>query len=600
MARLAELSKQARPLLTALGLVCLVASIAFFYGGLSASDERELQRLYAAAHRFRPPDVRASTTAPNQVDALFDAECAKQPHVASAALYAADGTRVATCANEADDAQRIPERAIPQGHYTSDGYTFLFEPIDPDDRLRGSLFLSVRSQQGSSLQEAAPIAALAALFSATLAYLLWAPRRLNTRPTPPYRTRPPRNEVHANARSDVDLELLARFSRDSPHPLMRISKDGLLLYANAAATPLFNGWKTQVDALIPDAWQLKVASAFASRQSTEVALVGDDKRTYVLTLVPREEDQCVDIYGCETTFFPDSDDTQAKRRAEPERTNRPSEPNQVQMLQAEKMASIGQLAAGLSHELNNPLGFIFSNFNALEEYARDLSALIETYQTLEQHLKEGDEKEARALLDYVGSQRSTSGIDYVLSDIDELIRESREGLERVRDIVANLRDFSHVDRDEKAPVDINSNLDKTLSLAAGEIGKKATVHKEYGQVGECICYPRELNQVFMGLLLNAAQAIEERGTITLRTYRQGDSICIEISDTGKGMTPEVKQRIFEPFFTTKDVGSGTGMGLSLAYHTIASLHGGQILVDSAVGVGTTFTIKIPQNAKDTI
>ncbi len=599
MAGIADLTKQQRSLLAGLSLACLLASAALVYGGLRETGERDLQRLHAAAHRFEPPDLRVSSAAPSQLDALLAAQCAKQPHVAAAALYAIDGTRLAACANEAGDAQRIPERAIPEGHYDSGGYTFLFEPIDPNERTRGMLFLCVRSGQGDYLRWAVPVAALAALCSAALAYLLWAPRPLAA-PKNPDRASSPRAEARADTKADGELELLARFSSDSPHPLLRLSKDGLLLYANAAAAPVIDNWQTQVGAPIPDAWQLRAASVFASRQSTEVALVDDDKRTYVLTLVPRTEALCVDVYGCETTFFPAADDAQSKRPVETEHANHAAEQNQVQMLQAEKMASIGQLAAGVAHELNNPLGFIFANFNTLEEYARDLSALIETYQALEQHLREGDEKEARALLDYATSQRSTSGIDYVLSDIDELIRESREGLERVRDIVANLRDFSHVDRDEKAPVDINSNLDKTLSLAAGEIGKTATVHKEYGQIGECVCYPRELNQVFMGLLLNAAQAIEERGTITLRTYQEDDFICVEIGDTGKGMTPEIKRRIFEPFFTTKDVGSGTGMGLSLAYHTIVSLHGGHILVDSTVGVGTTFTIKIPQNTKDTL
>lgn len=598
MVGLTDLTARYRFLLAGLGLACLITCIALFYGALHQANERDLQRLYATAHRFTPPDLSA---APRRLDALLDAQCTKQPQIASAALYAADGTRLATCAGEAADAQRIPERAIPAGHYASGDYTFLFEPIDPDDRMRGSLFLCVRSGQGDSLQAIAPIAALAALFATALAYLLWAPRRpIITHPAAPDRAHPIRGHARADAKADGDLELLARFSSDSPHPLMCISKDGLLLYANAAAAPVLGNWQTQTGALIPDAWQLRVASVFASLQSTEVALTDDDKRTYVLTLVPRKEALCVDVYGCETTFFPTAGDAQSKRSAKSEQANQSSEQKQMQMLQAEKMASIGQLAAGLAHELNNPLGFIFSNFNALEEYARDLSALIATYQSLERHLREGDEEEARALLYYAASQRDISDIDYVLADIDELIRESREGLVRVCDIVANLRDFSHVDRDEKGPVDINSNLDKTLSLAAGEIGKKANVLKEYGQIGECVCYPRELNQVFMGLLLNAAQAIEERGTISLRTYQQDDFICIEIGDTGQGMTPEIKRRIFEPFFTTKDVGSGTGMGLSLAYHTIVSLHGGQILVDSAVGVGTTFTLKIPQNTKEAL
>jgi two-component system, NtrC family, sensor kinase len=265
---------------------------------------------------------------------------------------------------------------------------------------------------------------------------------------------------------------------------------------------------------------------------------------------------------------------------------------QAQLLQSEKLASIGQLAAGVAHEINNPMSFIISNFSTLQEYVQDLSSLLQSYSALEEQLNEGDADQTRALRDEIARQKQEIDLQYILEDLNNLISESSEGAERVRKIVQDLKEFSHVDQEEKMPTDLNKGLESTLNIVWNELKYKVTVDKDLGEIPEVMGYPMELNQVFMNLFVNAGQAIEDQGTISIRTCQEDGYACVIISDTGTGMPPEVAKKIFEPFFTTKEVGKGTGLGLSMAYN-IVQKHDGEILVDSQEGVGTTFTIKIP-------
>jgi two-component system NtrC family sensor kinase len=258
---------------------------------------------------------------------------------------------------------------------------------------------------------------------------------------------------------------------------------------------------------------------------------------------------------------------------------------QNQLLQSEKMAAVGQLAAGVAHEINNPIGFVTSNLGTLKSYVQNLLDLIAAH-------------EAAAAGDTapLAQVRQGMDIDYLREDIVALLSESSEGLDRVRKIVQDLKDFSHVDEAEWQDANLNAGLDSTLNVVNNEIKYKAEVIKDYGQLPLVRCIPGQLNQVFMNLLVNAAQAIEKRGTITVRTAVQDGMACIAVSDTGCGMAPEVAKRVFEPFYTTKPVGKGTGLGLSLAYDIVVKKHGGRIEVDSTQGIGTTFSISLPLNA----
>ncbi|WP_422014619.1 PAS domain-containing sensor histidine kinase [Roseateles sp.] len=267
-------------------------------------------------------------------------------------------------------------------------------------------------------------------------------------------------------------------------------------------------------------------------------------------------------------------------------TNSRLEDAQNQLLQSEKMASIGQLAAGVAHEINNPIGFVSSNLGSLRGYVEPIFSLLALLR----------ETPGEDLPDAVRSElaRIDAAVDltFVQEDLPQLLNESEEGLSRVKKIVQDLKDFSRVDHADWQDADLNAGLDSTLNVVMNEVKYRADVRKDYGALPPVRCIAAQLNQVFMNLIVNAAHAIAERGTITLATRVEDDWICIEVSDTGSGMSEEVKRRIFEPFFTTKPVGKGTGLGLSLSF-SIVQKHGGRIEVDSELGSGTRFRVWIP-------
>ena len=261
---------------------------------------------------------------------------------------------------------------------------------------------------------------------------------------------------------------------------------------------------------------------------------------------------------------------------------------QGQLLQSEKLASIGQLAAGVAHEINNPIGYVYSNLGSLQKYLQDIFLVIEAYEKIES--LPGLHEETLAEI-----HRAKNIVDFAFlkEDIAELMSESREGITRVKKIVQNLKDFSHVDSDDNWQwADLHLGLDSTLSIVWNEIKYKAEVIKEYGEIPEVECLPSQLNQVFMNLLVNASHAINEQGTITIRTAAEGDLVWVEVTDTGAGIEPELMNKIFDPFFTTKPVGTGTGLGLSVSY-SIIQKHCGSISVVSESGKGTTFRITLP-------
>jgi len=257
----------------------------------------------------------------------------------------------------------------------------------------------------------------------------------------------------------------------------------------------------------------------------------------------------------------------------------------LQILQSEKLASIGQLAAGVAHEINNPISFVHANLNTLKSWVRQLLAVI-----VAQEAAAG--VSATAMLEPVATIEGDLDLDYVRNDIMMLIEESIEGATRVRHIVRDLRDFSRPSGDEWAMADLHAGLESTLNVVYNEIKYKASVVRDYGDLPHIECNAAQLNQVFMNLLVNAAQAIKEHGTITVKTACWGDVVTVSITDTGAGIPEDVIGRIFDPFFTTKPLGQGTGLGLSIS-HGIIEHHRGRIDVESRRGQGATFTITLP-------
>lgn len=269
------------------------------------------------------------------------------------------------------------------------------------------------------------------------------------------------------------------------------------------------------------------------------------------------------------------------------------ERTQHQLLQSEKMAGIGTLAAGVAHEINNPLGYINSNLGTLKDYISDVLGMLEKYGELESLIKEDAAAEnLNEKVSEIEDYKADVDLDFIMEDFKKIVDESIEGSGRVREIVQNLKDFSHVDNAERKLADINKCIESTLKLVWNELKYKATVHKDLGSIPPADCYPMQLNQVFMNILVNASQAIPEKGEIFIKTHEDNGNIVIKIADTGTGIPKENLSKIFEPFFTTKDVGKGTGLGLSMAYGIIKK-HNGTIEVESEVGKGTEFTVKIP-------
>ncbi|QNM96604.1 response regulator [Chitinimonas koreensis] len=261
---------------------------------------------------------------------------------------------------------------------------------------------------------------------------------------------------------------------------------------------------------------------------------------------------------------------------------------QVQLEQADKLASIGQLAAGIAHEINNPISFVFANLGVLEDYVVQLFALIAAYEAAESRLGAPPQRAELARL------RERIQLEFLKEDVPALLEQTLDGIGRVRQIVQDLRDFSHVDGNHDWQwADLHRGIDTTLNIIGRELKDKAELVKDYGPIPEVECLPSQLNQVVMNLATNAAQAIgAERGRIVIRTGVAGEQVWLEISDNGTGIPEENLPRIFDPFFTTKPIGKGTGLGLSLSYG-IVQKHRGRIEVESVVGQGTTFRVMLP-------
>lgn len=261
---------------------------------------------------------------------------------------------------------------------------------------------------------------------------------------------------------------------------------------------------------------------------------------------------------------------------------------QLRLHQAEKLAALGQLSAGVAHEINNPIGFVASNIGVLDEYLQSLFSLMQAYEA------EHRDHSAGAVQAHIEEVKQAIDYEFIMEDAPELIRQTKDGIDRVRRIVQDLKEFSRADQSlEWTVTSLHAGIDSTLNIVNNEVKYKADVVRQYGELPDIECRPSELNQVFMNLIVNAAHSIRsERGTITLRTGVDGDQVWVEVQDNGCGIPQAHLSRIFDPFFTTKEVGVGTGLGLSVS-HGIVAKHSGRISVHSVVGEGSTFRVTLP-------
>jgi two-component system NtrC family sensor kinase len=270
----------------------------------------------------------------------------------------------------------------------------------------------------------------------------------------------------------------------------------------------------------------------------------------------------------------------ARRKTELERL-------QAQIVHSEKMASLGQLAAGVAHELNNPAGFIFGNMEILSQCNARVERLLGFYERAQ--LPASLVAEVEALKEEIDYKNT-------LEDIRSIIADCHNGAERIRDVVMNLRLFSRLDEAEFKKVDLHEGIESTIRLLSQYYGadRHRLLERDYAELPQLNCYAGQLNQMWMNLLINAAQATEREGKVRITTRLENESAVVSISDTGSGIAPEHLQKIFDPFFTTKPVGEGTGLGLSITYG-IVERHGGSIQVESNRDSGTTFTVMLPLN-----
>ena len=259
----------------------------------------------------------------------------------------------------------------------------------------------------------------------------------------------------------------------------------------------------------------------------------------------------------------------------------------ARLVQQEKMASVGQLAAGVAHEINNPLAFVTSNLQTLKKYTDRFLDIISRYQRV---FEQGGV--AQQDRDDLRKHRESLRVDAISADAGDLLRQTLEGTERVRKIVADLKGFSHVDEEGEAPADLNREIDRTLSVMTREIPAGAEIAREFSPLPVIPCRPGAFNQLFLGLLRNTFQARQEGLRLTIRTGVSGDRVRISFADNGPGVPADLRTRIFEPFFTTRDVGKGKGLGLTVAYD-IVTAHEGTIDVEDTPGGGATFVLQLP-------
>jgi PAS domain S-box-containing protein len=405
--------------------------------------------------------------------------------------------------------------------------------------------------------------------------------------------------VVAQRETADELRLIAEHM---PASLCYVDRDQIIRYHNSRFARQYDLSDTNVDgrtvrdvigaeayARVDEPMRQALAGQTVSYERRHVRAA--ETRDLSSTLAPRVagDGKVVGFYVMTQDITEQKRGEEALRRSngELQQINQRLQEAQNQLLQSEKMASIGQLASGVAHEINNPIGYVFSNLGTLDRYLTDIFAVLDCYQSIEGAITD---PASRARVD---AAKQAADLAYIQGDLPALLAQSREGIGRVTKIVRDLKNFSRSASDEPCQwADVHAGIDSTLNIVANELKYKVVVHKQYGALPQIECRPSQINQVIMNLLVNGAQAISTQGSIWIRTGVEGDGVWLEFEDSGTGIPAENLNRIFDPFFTTKPVGKGTGLGLSLAYGIIKD-HGGRIDVESVVGTGTTFRIWLP-------
>ena len=301
---------------------------------------------------------------------------------------------------------------------------------------------------------------------------------------------------------------------------------------------------------------------------------------------------CLDLMRLDlATSFSEAMDTLVKMNSQLKEANRQLAEQQAHLVLTEKMASVGILASGIAHEINNPLFFVDSNLSTLGDYVKVIDTSISMYGKLIDSIARSPEVCPVLIGEWKGHTEEQD-LEFVLEDTKQLMRETQDGIERIKTIVQNLKDFSHVDRIGQSEADLNVIVMNTFQLIASNLPKQCRVSKQLAEIPYLLCNAGEIGQALAGIFINAGQAIVDNGEIRISTQLLESHVQITVEDNGNGIRPEDLPLVFDPFFTTKPVGEGTGLGLSIAYG-IFEKHGGDIEIESELGVGTRVTMKLP-------
>ena len=369
---------------------------------------------------------------------------------------------------------------------------------------------------------------------------------------------------------------LAELPEVNPFPVLRCDESGRVLYSNPAARNFTRqtGFPDRdIRDVLPDGFEALARELIDANRT-----VADDTqrwlgRTLSFTYRPIRGTRQIFVLIVDVT-----ESVEAMRQchaysAELEATNERLREAQADLIQSEKMAALGNLVAGVAHEINTPLGIVNSNHQTISVIVERMGKLLERQ-------------------DRTAGDSETAALSRLTETVEKLAGASRESIQRITKIVQSLKNFARLDRAESDSVDIHEGIEATLTLLRSELKRKARIHREFGDVPRIYCRPQQLNQVFMNLLVNAGQAIDNEGDIWIRTREENNNVIVEIVDTGKGIPPENIDRIFDPGFTTKGVKTGIGLGLPVAYRIVRE-HGGRIGVSSELGQGSRFTVRLP-------
>lgn len=423
-------------------------------------------------------------------------------------------------------------------------------------------------------------------------------------------------DITARVRAEEEIRKLSQAVDQSPSLVIITDTDGCITYVNAKFTEMTGYTLHEIGGMTPRVLKSGLQDGAYYRKLWETVKVGREwkgeicnrKKNGELFWVLSSISPVRNLEGKVAYYLAIQQDvteqknfeaTLQRQNLEIQRTLTKLQQTQTQLVQQEKMAGIGQLAAGVAHEINNPLGFVLSNFETLRKYMGRLAEMINAYRQLHRLAKQETSAGLKAVGEELDELEKKNKLDYIMGDLEPIFAETGEGINRVENIIKALRLFSRVDQqDSFEEYDLNASLKTTLIVARNEVKYIAEVEEDLGDIPTIKAMGGKINQVLLNIVLNAAQAIKtwhsgSGGLIKIRSYADSENVYCAIADNGPGIPDEVRPNIFNPFFTTKPVGEGIGLGLSISYEIIVSKHHGDILVDSKPGLGATFTIKLP-------